>query len=133
VDRKAQFEKGIALLGFEGPSRSSAGRPLCVILYWQAEGEVAADYTVFVHLIAADGFVQAQNDSQPVFGYHPTSNWEPGEIVADLHCLVVPPGITPGEYMLKIGLYDPENGSRLSVIDPPSSENALNVSSITIR
>jgi uncharacterized membrane protein len=133
LERPAQFAEGIRLLGYESPASSAAGRPLCVVLYWQAEREVPIDYTVFVHLTAADGYVQAQNDSQPVFGYRPTSAWEPGEIVADLHCLVVPSGITGGEYTLRAGLYDAENGSRLPLINPAGADDAFEISPITIR
>jgi uncharacterized membrane protein len=129
----ARFEEGISLLAHESPVYSAPGRPLCVILYWQTERELTTDYTVFVHLAAADGFVQAQNDSQPTFGYHPTSGWKPGEILADLHCLVMPPTLASGDYTLRTGLYDPENGMRLSLIDSPSPDDALNLTTISIN
>jgi uncharacterized membrane protein len=132
VEQPAKFDEGIALLGFEGPVSSAAGRPLCTILYWQAESEITNDYTIFVHLVAEDGFVQAQSDSQPVFGYHPTSVWEPGEIVADLHCLYLLPGLPSGDYSLLTGLYNPQNGSRLPLLDPPEPDDALTLSSVTI-
>ena len=132
INRPAKFGENITLLGFEGPAHSEGGRPLCAILYWMAGTDLTADYTVFVHLVAEDGFVQAQSDSQPVFGYHPTSTWEPGEIVADLHCLYVPPGLAAGEYTLLTGLYNPQTSSRLPLLDPPSPENAFDLSSITI-
>ena len=83
--------------------------------------------------IEEDGFVQAQSDSQPVFGYYPTSAWQPGEIVADLHCLTIPPGLAPGAYTLRVGLYNPETGTRLDLRDLPSVDDALDLSSIKIR
>jgi hypothetical protein len=126
----AQFEQGIHLLGYEAPATSSQGRPLCVTLYWGAETAVAADYTVFLHLVAPDGFVQAQHDGGPVFGYHPTSAWQPGQIVADLHCLVLPLGFAPGSHTLRAGLYDPITGDRLHLLAPPSVDDALNLGKV---
>lgn len=122
-DQSAQFEDGITLLGYEAPSEREAGQPLCVTLYWQAGSAVAEDYTVFLHLAAADGFVQAQRDTLPVFGFYPTSGWQSGEIVADMHCLQPHPGLAHGQYDLITGLYNPETGERLLLAN--SEDNAL--------
>ncbi len=129
----AQFEQGITLLGYEAPTQSAAGRPLCVTLHWQPENAVTSDYTVFLHLTAADGFVQAQSDSMPVFGYYPTSAWQAGAVIADLHCLTLPAGLAEGDYTLRSGLYDAASGRRLALIDPASSDDALDLARITVN
>jgi uncharacterized membrane protein len=133
VPTTAQFEQGIRLLGYEAPTTSNQGRPMCVTLYWAAETAVAADYTVFLHLVAPDGFIQAQRDGGPVFGYHPTSTWQHGQIIADLHCLVLPLGLAPGDYTLRTGLYDAQAGNRLSLLTPPSLDNAFDLAPVAIE
>lgn len=133
VIQPAQFDPGITILGYEAPAVSEPGRPLCVTLYWQTETESSVDYTVFMHLVAEDGFVQAQSDSQPVFGYHPTSAWQAGDVVVDLHCLVAPAGLAEGVYTLRTGLYSAKSGERVSLIDPVSADHALDLAEITVN
>ena len=132
VSQPAQFDQGISLLGHEALLESTAGSPLCVTLYWRTETQIPLDYTVFLHLTAQDGFVHAQSDSLPVFGYYPTSAWNPGDIIADLHCLIPPPDLPQGAYTLRTGLYNAENGSRLQLLTLPTPDNALDLSPITI-
>jgi hypothetical protein len=128
-----QFDGGISLLGFEAPAQLEPEQALCVTLYWQADTTVAGDYTVFLHFAAPDGFVQAQRDTQPAFGFYPTSIWLPGEIVADMHCMYLPPGLDPGQYDLLTGLYNPDNGQRLPLLTDRSREdNALPLSHIEL-
>jgi len=128
----AQFEQGIALLDYEAPVEREPGQPLCVTLYWQAGTAVAADYTVFLHLTAPDGFVQAQRDTEPAFGFYPTSSWQPDEIVSDMHCLQIPQGLTPGQYELLTGFYNPQNGARLKLLSDNREDNALRLSAVEI-
>lgn len=127
VRATAEFEEGLRLLGHSTTPQLVAGRPFCVTLFWQAEGPVTRAYTVFVHLVAEDGFIQAQSDSPPVFGYLPTDTWQPGAIVADLHCLVAPTGLPTGEYVLRTGLYGSGSGQRLALRQPPSVDDAFEV------
>ena len=115
------------MLGYESPDSRSPGQPLCVKLYWQTETGVTGDYIVFVHLSSADGYVQAQRDSEPVFGYYPTGSWNPGEVIGDMHCLYLPPGLQKGEYLLRIGLYDFASGQRLALLSESGSGDALDL------
>ncbi len=132
-ESSAQFAAGISLLGHEAPSQRQPGQPLCVTLYWQPAVPLKQDFTVFLHLAAADGFVQAQRDTQPVFGFYPTSSWQANEIVADMHCLQIPSGLAPGQYHLLTGLYDPENGQRLPLRSgSPPANNAFPVAPLEI-
>ena len=102
------------------PTTYLPGGPLCATLYWQADQPIPLDYTVFVHLRDATGYVQAQRDNVPVLAFYPTSQWSPGETIADMHCLQIPPAIPPGEYELVAGLYNPTTGERLPLTDQPA-------------
>jgi 4-amino-4-deoxy-L-arabinose transferase-like glycosyltransferase len=91
--------------------------PAEVTLYWQATEPVALDYTVFVHLLDAEGRQVAQADSPPQSGQYPTSWWGAGEVVADRHRLPSETieNLPPGAYTLSVGLYNLDTGERLPV------------------
>jgi hypothetical protein len=46
---------------------------------------------------------------------YPTSMWDPGELVRDSHALSLPLDLEPGQYTLRIGLYEPQTGQRLAL------------------
>jgi hypothetical protein len=110
-----QFGDQIALVGQDHwPDTVKAGATVDVNLYWQALTAIKDDYTVFIHVVDADGNLVAQSDGQPQNGAYPTSIWDEGEIVPDRHTLVLPPDLAPGDYRVKIGLYQLATGVRLS-------------------
>jgi hypothetical protein len=114
----------IALAGYDLPGEAAPGKALPLTLAWRAE-EVAGQYTVFVHLVDERGTILAQQDRAPQANgaLYPTNLWVPGEIVTDEYALTIPPDAPPGEYTVRVGLYLPESGQRLSV--PGSADNAL--------
>jgi hypothetical protein len=85
---------------------------LRVDLVWSARGSVAEDYTVFVHLVDADGRMVDQRDAMPRDNTYPTSLWVAGEYVPDTYRFEIP---APGEYWLRAGLYRQADGARLAV------------------
>jgi hypothetical protein len=91
------------------------GGSVSVILGWSGVRAIETDYKVFVHLLAADGFLLAQHDGSPQGGYAPASSWIPGQTVSDGHSLSLPLDLPPGRYQLVVGLYDPLSGERLAV------------------
>ena len=111
---EARFEKGLTLVGH----RLAAVSPqeLRLSLLWQAEAEIEADYTVFVHLMR-DTAILAQDDSPPAGGYYPTSLWRVGDIVSDEHSLALPEPYDPGRHKLIVGFYQLETLYRLQVLD----------------
>lgn len=95
---------------------------VAVELHWSAGEPVPGDYTVFLHLFAADGAKIAQDDGPPRAGYWPTSRWRPGEVVTSTHSLALPNGLPAGPYQLATGMYDPATGQRLFAYRPDGSE-----------
>ena len=85
-----------------------------VMLIWQAENETPTSYRVFVHLLDADGAILSQSDGEPVSWSRPTTSWMPREILQDTHQLSFPGDAE--DLQLRIGLYDPGTGQRLSTI-----------------
>jgi hypothetical protein len=84
-----------------------AGKAVDVRLYWYANATPARDYKVFVHLVKPDGGPPvAQHDGRPVEGFTSTTRWQDSELVMDDHRIQLPPGLTPGQYLIVAGLYD---------------------------
>jgi 4-amino-4-deoxy-L-arabinose transferase-like glycosyltransferase len=113
----AHLADGIDLRGY---GLQPAGNPpgsLALTLVWAARGRPSRDYTVFVHLLDAQGHVVAQADGPPQGGTYPTSIWDAGETIADVHPIRAARPLPPGTYQLEVGLYQPDSGRRLPVID----------------
>jgi hypothetical protein len=101
------------------------GDTLRMTLFWQAIAPMDVDYTVFVHLRDAQGETRAQGDAQPFDGLYPTSQWQPGETVAQPVEVDLPPDLTAGPYSLYIGLYRLDTMARLALEADSSGENAV--------
>lgn len=99
----------ITLLGYD---LARTGEALSITLYWKSERAMSQDFSVFIHLLDANGNLVAQHDSAPQNGNAPTSWWRPGDLIADGHELNIPK-IFAGRYTLALGVYDSMSGARL--------------------
>jgi hypothetical protein len=132
VAAESRLGDGIQLLGYdvrpEGEcSLDDSGRRLLVTdaescrvhltLYWQALDIIDSNYTVFIHLLAEDGQIPAQQDSQPQGGAFPTADWFPGDIIPDEYRLAFPVDVAVGEYDLEVGMYLLATAERLPAFD----------------
>jgi len=106
----ADFASQLALRGYDV---RLTDRVLEVNLIWQALAQPPHAYTVFVHVIDANGQPVGQQDSMPVRDQLPTSCWRPGEYVSDLHSVLLAADAR-GPYQVVIGLYRGDTGARLS-------------------
>jgi uncharacterized membrane protein len=91
----------------------SRDNPPQVTLVWRA-GMPTIDYTVTAQLIDAAGQVIAQSDQTP--GARPTTGWRAGEYIMDAHTLSFNENAAPGSTMLIVAVYNPADGSRVSLI-----------------
>jgi 4-amino-4-deoxy-L-arabinose transferase-like glycosyltransferase len=99
-----------------------------VTLYWQALRTPDFDYSCFVHLVDQTGQVVAQQDQAPGgdAGF-PPSVWWNGDLVADTHRISLPAGLSPGDYRLRVGLYNWQTGQQLPIVAPetPGSTSTI--------
>ena len=86
---------------------------------WRAGGTIPDSFKMFTHLVDEAGRLVTQHDGLPTEGKRPTPSWAPGEIITDVHPILIPPDTKPGAFWLRVGLYDPESGSRLPLTGAP--------------
>ena len=119
------FTAGITLRGFrvfntipEGQSEVHLrDQPLDLSLYWTADGPTETPLTVFTQLIGPHGVFRGGQDNQPVWGTYPTTGWRPGEKIVDKYLIDLQADAPPGDYQVWVGLYDPQTGERVIVLD----------------
>jgi mannosyltransferase len=126
---QANFGNQIELLGYD-LSKDPNGvvqpsQPIQLTLYWRDEGPIDSSYKVFTHLVGADGNIYGQLDSIPEAGNAPTTSWLLGEVLADHYTLSLDSTAPPGPYDVVIGIYDPNTGSRVPLVD--HSGDSLNL------
>ena len=126
---KANFAGQVSLLGYQ-VGQPTPGQNLPVTLYWQAQGVIPVDYTVFMHMLDSSGQIVAQADAPPKAGWLPTTWWDPGKTVADEHTLILPAALPAGDYHLQVGLYVPETGERLPL--DASGQDAVDLGSLRV-
>jgi hypothetical protein len=125
----------VRLIGYElDDQRAYPDGRLTVTLYWQALTTIGEDYHVFVHL-EEETSIWAQSDGRPVCWTYPTYVWRPGQMIADHHALRIRADTPPGEYPVLVGMYRPDDGQRLEVVDANDhpTGNAIPLTTVTIR
>lgn len=116
--RVTHFGDAIELIGYDLANvKLKPGEPLKISLDWHALKPADKPYTVFVHLLDANGKVIGQQDAQPMNGDAPTDSWQTNEYISDPYTFTIAPDALRGAASLEIGLYDPVTGQRLPVTD----------------
>ena len=106
----ADTDDGLRLQGYD--LLSAPGAPT-LRLFWETGEGVASDWITYIHLHSPQGERIAQFDGPALAGLQPTSQWQTDSLYIDRRQLVLPAGLEPGDYLLRIGLYNFESGERL--------------------
>jgi hypothetical protein len=120
-DVLVRFGGAIGLARVQIPTAAQTGTPVSFTLVWQSLAPVNEDYTVFMHLVRADGTLAAAADGPPCAGLYLTSFWSPGDHIVDEHQWLVT--VPPGEYQVVGGLYRLDTGERLPVAGKDADSN----------
>ena len=128
------FTNGILLLGMERrPDEARPGERVEVLLTWLLPRPLpAVDYTVFVHLRDSQGRNVAQSDVRLVWVEDIPTAYRDGLLTTWRGTLDLPSDLAPGDYDLKVGLYDLATMERAGVVDDASGENTVDVGSLTV-
>ena len=116
VEANALFAEQITLVGYD---LDVAAGSVFIRPYWQAQASPAANYSMFIHFTEPDTLDPlAQYDGAPASARRPATSWQPGEILIGTDARIdLPPQLPPGEYQLRLGLYNYETGQRLLLGD----------------
>lgn len=98
-------------------------------LFWEGVAKDAADLTVFIHILDAEGNLVAQQDRLPQNGLYPTYLWDAGERVEDAY--VVPFELPAGTYTVRAGMYELATGERRPITRSDGREAAERTIDIT--
>ena len=130
----AAFQDGITLVGYDLEGEPAApGSSITLTFYWQAAETPQDNYSLFIHLLPQDGDLIAQADGAPARPERPTLNWtDASETLISLpFTLAIPADAPPGEYDIRIGLYNYETGIRLPLAEDGADSYPL--TSIVVR
>lgn len=131
-----RFGDSISLVGFTMPEgityKSGAVVPLS--LYWQTDNQLEHDYTVAYFVADQNGNVVAQGqDSQPSWGFAPTTSWKLSQPQWDNRALRLPADLVAGKYQMWIRLYQSDNGSiQLPVTGTGVKDNTIGILPVQI-
>jgi 4-amino-4-deoxy-L-arabinose transferase-like glycosyltransferase len=118
------FGDAIELAGYSTHIDLESGQ-LGVTLYWRTLNSPVDDYTVFVHLIDAQGNLVSQQDRRPLDGRFPTDMWRPGDVMHTDHLLQASDTCLAAPCYLAVGFYDWETGQRLPVTEGVAQNDAV--------
>jgi hypothetical protein len=121
VTRVLNYRLGptIRLIGYDlSPTQLAPGDTCELVLYWQALARPPLDYTIFVHLLDAQGQYVTGWDTMPRDNAFPTAGWPVRTTVDDLHRLALPADLPPGTYQISLGMYYWPTQERLPVYGP---------------
>lgn len=113
----------VALMGYDlDGAWARPGGVVVLTLYWQAVDVVNLPYKTFVHLVSDGGQgseskLWAQSDDYPACGTDSTQHWQVGQTVVDRHAIRLPADVPPGDYLLRVGLYEPRSDLRMDFLD----------------
>jgi len=124
---RVQFGGQVELLGFNGEPQVMAGGYPTLTLFWRRLRELQTDYTLFVHVIDAQGNLWGQHDKEPLGASYRTRVWAAGDVVVDRFQPVVSACAPPGTYRLVAGIYERQSGERLPVTNGEGNQADLDV------
>lgn len=81
--------------------------------YWRLDGPPPSELTLFAHMLGSPVVILAQDDELGV----QIATLHPRDIFVQYSMIQTPEGTTPGPYTLSVGLYFPDNGQRLPVLE----------------
>ena len=106
---RVRFGGFAELLGYDlDRTEATTEEKVRLTLYWRAINEepLATSYTVFTHLLSADGRLIGQHDGIPVGGGRPTTSWVSGEVIVDVHEMEFSDVGYRGRALIEVGLYE---------------------------
>jgi hypothetical protein len=102
-----KFGEAAQLMGYQ---LLTSTRSLTLTTYWQAGDSIVPPLQLFVHALAPDGSIVAQEDRLDASAY----GWRAGDLIAQINHLALPDQSVP--VWIEVGLYNQDSGDRLPVV-----------------
>jgi hypothetical protein len=117
----AHFGDGVKLLAFTLPTqRFAPGDSLEVTLYWQTQPGTIP-YNLFLHLFDANNQLVVQMDAPLAPRFCEAGSQFSAGLVVTCDSLVLSEELATGAYQLRVGVYDPTTGQRLTTSEGEST------------
>ncbi len=131
VSLPVAFADRLELIGYEVRKPVvQPGKNIRLTTYWRAKNRGLEPLSFFVHVLDEQGNVAAQWDG---YTYAPRYV-QPGDLIAQVHFISIPPDFAEGTYRLQLGLYNSETGERVPiVIDGQSISDRVWLQTVEIR
>jgi len=110
----ARFDGGVNLLSAQATPKADG---LTAVLVWSTDGHPEIGDAVFAQFFDGEGRLVGQADGLPLANMFPFWLCQAGDVVRDVRWFPVAGGLVPGEYVLRVGLYDPGSGARRAAWD----------------
>ena len=120
-----------------------SGDRIPIMLWWSAISTPKGDYSISIRLISPGGKVITQLDGAPQTSGTPSqlTQWQPGAIYLDRRILIVPYGLSDGDYTIQLIVYQWWDGKRLmpTILETDrhgleiTSDNALIIDRVHLR
>jgi uncharacterized membrane protein len=130
------FGNTFNLVGYDIKAQTfKPGDVIDIALYWQKEAFFNTNVKVFMHLTGNNPWeIIAQDDEDLWRGGNPDGLWKESEIALSHHRLQIPESnIHSGEYIIRIGLYDPDSGERITMEEFGGTGDHIELINIEVR
>jgi hypothetical protein len=86
----------------------SDGEYLHLVLWWEVLAQLPTNYGMDIRLLDANGYEWARRNAlMGGAGMYPAVLWREGEIIPDGYRVGLPPYLPPGQYTLRLNIYNP--------------------------
>ncbi|MBP7686336.1 MAG: glycosyltransferase family 39 protein [Thermoflexales bacterium] len=100
-------------IGLVGYMLSRTGSEVILTTYWRATNQLPPQVSQFTHVLNDKDEIVTQADRLMLT----SQSLRPGDVIAQIHHLTLPEGVSAGSYRIAIGLYTQPDGKRLPVMD----------------
>jgi hypothetical protein len=104
---KSQFGN-VHLLGSDAAGEVGVGGVWRLILFWQADSQISANYKLKLIATTENGEEIAGHEEVLLKGVYPTKQWRAGDYVRSVHDLQIPEGAPHGKAIVRVSLLTPE-------------------------
>ncbi len=125
--RLAVFSQTLCLQ--DAQVQPQSGR-LSIMLTWTSLAGAQPNDTILTHLGQVGQPPLAQADGDPWLGILPLTLLQPGDTIRDHRIILLPGTLPPGEYEIRVGIYNRVTGERMPAMTPqgePLPDNAVTV------